>query len=546
MAPSPAAPRPSAAAPIRGRATGAGRLVLALLCLLAAVLPARADLLDDIRARGSLRIGVKADYQPFGYRDAAGALVGYDVDVGARLAEALGVKPEFVAVTSADRLQKLMAGDVDLIVATLGDTSERRRLVAMVEPGYYGGGASVMLRPDSGVQAWTDLRGKPVCVLQGALWNRPVATRFLVDLKAFANLRDVKLALREGQCVGWVYDEAALSHEAASGEWTGYTVLQPPQMVLPWAVAIAKPEEGGRLDRLLGDSIADLHRSGWLIDLEKRWQLPPSAFLQRNGLLWRIPGDDGKPLCRRDDSGEWTLACREIALVTSDEAEGLVGLSLQIREMTGLDVSLLYNAFDRGLFLVGLMLTIALAAASVVGCVAFGVVAGWLVHRRVPVLRPVLLALTSVLRMTPPLLQLYLVFFGFGSIIAGFGFTVDGFVVAVVVLSAYAGAANAVAFAEAADVAARNGPRLVFSTRDIARALRLSYPAVMGSAVNIVKATGMASMIAVPELVHASAAIIAENGNPSVMMNLLLACYVLLVFLVVRLFSFIQSRVLTP
>lgn len=528
------------------RVRGVALLLLALVAaLVGAAAPARADLLDDIRARGALRIGVKADYQPFGARDATGALVGYDVDVGTRLAAALGVTPEFVAVTSADRLQKLMSGDVDLIVATLGDTSERRRLVTMVEPGYYGGGASVLLRPDSGAETWADLRGKPICVLQGALWNRPIATRFLVDLKAFANLRDVKLALREGQCVGWAYDEAALSHELETGEWAGYTLIEPPQMVLPWAVAIAKGEDGGRLDHLIGDTIADLHRSGWLIGLEKKWGLPPSAFLERNALLWRIPGDDGQPLCRRDGNGEWTLACREIALVTSDEAGGLVGLSLQIREMTGLDISLLHNAFDRGIFLVGLLLTLGLAAASVAGCIGFGIVVGWLVHRRVPVIGPLLVGLTSVLRMTPPLLQLYLVFFGFGGLIAGLGFTVDAFVVAVVVLSAYAGAANAVAFAEAADVAARSGPRLAFTPHDIARALRLSYPAVMGSAVNIVKATGMASMIAVPELVHASTAIIAENGNPAVMMNLLLACYVVLVFLVVRLFSLIQSRLLT-
>jgi polar amino acid transport system substrate-binding protein len=163
----------------------------------------------------------------------------------------------------------------------------------------------------------------------------------------------------------------------------------------------------------------------------------------------------------------------------------------------------------------------------------------------VPVVRPLLLALTSFLRMTPPLLQLYLVFFGLGGLVAAYGFTLNAFVVAVVVLSAYAGAANAVSFAEAADVAARGGGRLAFGGRDIARTLRLSYPALVGSAVNIVKATGMASMIAVPELVHASTAIIAENGNPAVMMNILLACYVALIFVIVRLFSMIQSRMLS-
>ena len=44
----------------------------------------------------------------------------------------------------------------------------------------------------------------------------------------------------------------------------------------------------------------------------------------------------------------------------------------------------------------------------------------------------------------------------------------------------------------------------------------------MGSCVNIAKATGMASAIAVPELVYASSSIVAEQGNPDVMMNILM------------------------
>lgn len=520
--------------------------VLALIALAGAAGAARADLLDDIRARGVMRIGVKADYEPFGFRDPSGALVGFDVDVGRRLAEAVGVTPEFRAVSSADRLQRLAAGDVDLVVATLGDTAERRRLVTMIEPGYYGGGATALVRPDSGIDGWGELRGRTFCALQGALWNRPFAERFLVEVRAYQNLRDVKLALAEGHCAGWIYDEAALEHEVASGDWPGYRLLQPPQMVLPWAVAIPAAEDRGRLDILLGDTIAELHRSGWLRALEQRWNLPSSAFNTRAAELWSATDPDGTLQCRRGDDGEWPLACREIALVTSDEAQGIVGLWLSLRDMTGLDLSILYDRFDREQFLTGLAVTFALAVASAIGCIAFGIVVGWLMHRRVPLLRPLLVGLTSILRMTPPLLQLYLVFFGVGSIVVAWGFTFDGFVVAVAVLSAYAGAANAVAFAESADVAARGGAPLSFTPHDIGRVTRLAYAALMGSAINIVKATGMASMIAVPELVHASTAIIAENGNAATMMNVLLACYVVLIFLVVQAFALVRRRILAP
>ena len=37
---------------------------------------ARADALDDIKKRGTLIVGVKADYKPYGFRDPSGAIVG--------------------------------------------------------------------------------------------------------------------------------------------------------------------------------------------------------------------------------------------------------------------------------------------------------------------------------------------------------------------------------------------------------------------------------------------------------------------------------------
>ncbi len=62
--------------------------------------------------------------------------------------------------------------------------------------------------------------------------------------------------------------------------------------------------------------------------------------------------------------------------------------------------------------------------------------------------------------------------------------------------------------------------------------------------VNVVKATGMASVIAVPELISASTAIVAEHGNAGVMMNVLMITYFLLVLLVVRVFAGIERWVL--
>ncbi len=510
------------------------RLLLALLLATLAASAARADRLDDIRARGALVVGVKADYEPFGFRDAAGALAGYDVDVAQGLAEAIGVPVTLVPVTSANRLQKLAAGDVDAIVATLGDTVDRRRLVRMIEPGYYGGGASVMVPEQSPIRSWTDLRNRRLCAVQGALWNRLVATRINAVIEAFGNLRDASLGLGEGACDGFLYDEAALLHLVASGEWPGYRLL-PADYVSPWAIAVARD---GRLATLFDETVAGWLRDGHLKQLEAKWKLPPSSYLNDAGALWSSREADGSYVCKRQADGAWPLGCRELDLIEAQEVVGLAGIALMLRDQFGVDLTPFYDRYHREGLLHGLLVTLALAAAVLVGSLAVGLGGAFVLVRRVPVLSPLLHLSLTLMRMTPPLLQLYLVFFGIGGLVAVHGFTLSAFWTVAAVLSFYAGAANAAVLAEAA---ATVGPT---SQHRLKRILRLAHPAVMGSSINVVKATPMASAIAVPELVHASTAIAADYGNGPVMMNILLVTYVAIVLAVAHLFTVVERRVL--
>ena len=514
----------------RRRRFRVGFLLLAIAAWLSIPEAAIADRLDEIRARGHLIVGVKGDYHPFGVRDEAGKLVGYDVDVAHGLAEALGVPARLTPVTSANRLQKLARGEIDVVVATLGDNLSRRRLVTMIEPQYYGDGANVLLRTDSGIATWEDLRGRTLCSVQGSIWNRLASQRLLVETISLNSTREAALALRNGHCVGWLYDEVNLLSALATGRWNGFGVTLPTRFVAPWAIAIRKDEAGGRLDRLLGDKVASWHRIGYLQELEKKWKLPPSPYLRQARELWQRKDEAGEFACRRDANGDWPLECRERALVTPEELGGLTAAAMAFKDATGLDVSPVYDPLNRDTFLYGLFLTVSLSIATVVGSVVFGALFGWTMHRRIVIVAPFLHAFCAVLRMTPPLLQLYVVFFGIGGILFAYGFTLDAFSLAAVVLSLYAAASNAVSFSLAADVAARDGGSLGFSLSEFRRAFDLCQAAIAGNSINIVKATGMASTLALPELVHASTAIIAEKGNDVVMMNLLLLCYFGLVF----------------
>jgi len=538
------------------RRTLAG-LTLLLPVLVAVCLPAtaRADRLDVIHKRGVLIVGVKSDYPPFGMLDPTGAIVGFEPDLAADIAARLGVALRLVGVTSANRLQKVEDGSIDLAIATLGDTAERRRIATLVEPSYYASGASVMAPPGSPLHAWGDLRGRKVCATQGALFNREMAQRHLFDLQVFNGTRDAKLALRDGRCVGWLYDDTAIAGDLRNPEWAGYGIPLPSAMTTPWSIAIAAVERGSRLDRLIGDIVADWHRQGTLIAVERRWDLKPSAFLKQFNRLWTDSRPDGSPLCRRQpggdggsggggSGGDWPPDCRVEALVTSADTAGLHRLSLLIKERTGLDVSIIHDPYDRAQFLHGLAMTLRLAALCLFGSLLVGVLGAALIEARVPLASRAALCLATIGRMTPPLLQMYVIFFGIGSlVVTRYGWTFDGFAVAGFCLSLYAGSANIVALTDACAVMRARDPDFRFGRRSAGPVFRLAFGALSASLVNIVKATGMASAIAVPELISASTAILADRGNAGVMMNLLMAIYFLLVLAVVRLLTLLQRKV---
>jgi polar amino acid transport system substrate-binding protein len=145
--------------------------------------------------------------------------------------------------------------------------------------------------------------------------------------------------------------------------------------------------------------------------------------------------------------------------------------------------------------------------------------------------------------MTPPLLQIYVVVFGIGGLTARWGLTVNAFAAAAACLSLYAGAASTEALSEAAAVIRQGRPSFRIDRAGLPAVFRLAYQPVVAALVNIVKATGLASTVAVPELINSTTAIVAERGNALVMMNVLMVIYFLMVVGVMRLFKRLHRRI---
>jgi polar amino acid transport system substrate-binding protein len=218
---------------------------------------------------------------PFGQLNAQAQLEGFEIDLAADIAKQLGVKLVTVNITTENRFQKLEQGDVDVLIATVGDTAERRQIATAIEPNYYAGGVSVFVRPVQRISDWQGMRGQKICATQGAYFNRPMSQRYLLDLVMYKGTRDALLALKDGRCIGFLYSSAAVQAYLKKPELAGFTAPLPPAMVAPWAINVSRKEAGTELDLKLGDMVAQWHRTGFLITTEQKWGIQPSKFFTR-------------------------------------------------------------------------------------------------------------------------------------------------------------------------------------------------------------------------------------------------------------------------
>ena len=260
---------------------------------------ARADLLDDIRSRGTLVVGVKKDVPLWGQADPrTGVPVGLEPDLAADLAARIGVRLVLVGVLTADRVDAVDRRRVDVLIATLSDTLDRRERMTLVAPGYYASGANVMVRRGAGLQQWTDLRDHRVCGRRGAFYNRAITVTYGADVVALYGNQLALAALRDGRCDAVLYDDTNIIATLQDPTWSrGFEMPLPTVHVLPWAIALHRDQAGGRLETLVSRAIVDWHRSGQLVSLERRWGIPVSAYTRRMNEIWLRRTSSGELYC---------------------------------------------------------------------------------------------------------------------------------------------------------------------------------------------------------------------------------------------------------
>lgn len=238
---------------------------------------ATATPLETIQKRGTLIVGIKDNLRPLGYRppssDPEDTLIGFEIDLAHQLAETLlGDRQaiQLIPLTNRDRLNALLTGQVDLVIAHLTPTADRRRLVQFSPVYHFSGTALITEQPD--LARHTDWQDRRLGVIAHSS-SIDIARSHLprLELVPYPSYQAALLGTQQGEIDGFAGDSTVLSGWLQ--EHPSFQRVGPLLSASPLAIAFPKGQQHESLRQALQETLSQWQQSGNLRELAQTWQL---------------------------------------------------------------------------------------------------------------------------------------------------------------------------------------------------------------------------------------------------------------------------------
>jgi ABC-type amino acid transport substrate-binding protein len=266
------------------------RLAVCVIALLSLSGGAMAATLEDIRERGTIRIGVRQDARPFSYYTELTEPAGFTVELCRAVAVRLkaandlpDLKVEYVAVTAEDRFDALKEARIDLLCGATTITLSRREEVSFSTP-IYVTGAAVLFRTD-GPQSFAELDGRKIGVrsattTEEALIRTVEHFGIKAEVVRFADHQLGLEALKEDQISAYFGDRAILAELIKDTPSDNLKLSQALLTVELYGLAMRRGDEDFRL--AVDRALAQIYQSTELTKIYRAafGSRPPGPLLE--------------------------------------------------------------------------------------------------------------------------------------------------------------------------------------------------------------------------------------------------------------------------
>jgi glutamate/aspartate transport system substrate-binding protein len=264
-----------------------------LVCLVPGISGA-SDTLAKVRETKTITIGYQEGSVPFSFLDGDKKPTGYAIELCLKFAEAIQKElklPQlniaYLPVNSFNRIPAIVEGRADLECGTTTNTPERRKSVAFTIP-HFIASARLMVKADSPIKNWSDLRGKTIVMTKGAVQEKVVKQRNEASalnmkiLEGKDHLGSFHM-LENGEVDAFAMGDVVLyGLRALSKNPEGIKIVGDPLSAEPYAAMFRKEEPA--LKAVVDKEMARIMYSGELEKLYEKWFRKPVASLNNSTL----------------------------------------------------------------------------------------------------------------------------------------------------------------------------------------------------------------------------------------------------------------------
>ncbi len=232
---------------------------------------AEARSLDEIISSGTIKIGVNPNFPPMSAYGATNEFEGFDIDIGNRIAEALGVEAEFVPTETPQRVPFITAGTIDISLGALTRTAERAKLIDYTVP-LHTEAMAVLTTDAVKAESWKDLNSKDITLVNiRGTWtvdfnkeNLPETQMLLVD-----SIADTIRSLAQGRADALVENIDFFMAQTKNYPDVKWRVLPDTINVGYDAIGVEKGNAG--LVNFLNILLYDLHSTDVVNETWRKW-----------------------------------------------------------------------------------------------------------------------------------------------------------------------------------------------------------------------------------------------------------------------------------
>ena len=228
------------------------------------------DLLAQIQERGEIVIAMEGTWAPWTYHDESGTLVGFDVEVGQQIAEALGVETTFVEGEWDGLLAGLDAGRYDIMINGVDITEERSDAYDFSEPYAYNRTAVIVSADNTDITSMEDLAGKHTANTISSTYAE-VAEGYGAEVTGVDDLNQTFELLLSGRIDATLNAEVTYYDymEAHPDANIKIACLDPEATQV--AIPFRKGEDTASLREAVNQALADMREAGALAELSEKY-----------------------------------------------------------------------------------------------------------------------------------------------------------------------------------------------------------------------------------------------------------------------------------